>query len=140
MDFETVSADEFGRSLTGLGLNLLTSDVRALAAFLSGVFGLAVHRLSDDFGIVLHDGAMFQLHSDGTFRAHPLLGLVPELPPRGTGVQLYLLGIDPDAAAARAEAGGYKVIEPPRDKPHGLRECTILSPEGYAFSPAVHAG
>ncbi len=23
------------------------------------------------------------------------------------------------------------------DKPHGLREATILSPEGYAFSPAV---
>jgi hypothetical protein len=29
------------------------------------------------------------------------------------------------------------VIEPPADKPHGLRECTVLSPEGYAFSPAV---
>jgi hypothetical protein len=34
MDYETVSADEFGRSLTGLGVNLLSPDVRALAAFL----------------------------------------------------------------------------------------------------------
>jgi hypothetical protein len=44
------------------------------------------------------------------------------------------------APRARAEAAGYLVIEPPADKPHGLRECSVLSPEGYAFSPAVHAG
>jgi len=45
MDFETVSAADFGRSLMGLGVNLLSRDVRALAAFLSEVFGLSVHRL-----------------------------------------------------------------------------------------------
>jgi hypothetical protein len=81
MDFETVTADEFGRSLTGLGVNLLSPNVRALAGFLRDVFGLSVHRLSDDFAIVTHDGAMFQLHSDGTFGAHPVLGMVPETPP-----------------------------------------------------------
>jgi predicted enzyme related to lactoylglutathione lyase len=140
MDFETVTADEFGRSLTGLGVNLLSPNVRALAGFLRDVFGLSVHRLSDDFAIVTHDGAMFQLHSDGTFGAHPVLGMVPETPPRGGGAQFYLFRIDPDAAAARAEAAGHIVVEPPADKPHGLRECTVLSPEGYAFSPAVHAG
>jgi predicted enzyme related to lactoylglutathione lyase len=139
MDYETVSADDFGRSLTGLGVNLLSPDVRALAGFLSGVFGLRVHRLSDDFAIVTHESAMFQLHSDGTFGSNPVLGLVPEMPPRGGGVQLYLFGIDPDAAAARAEVAGHTVIEPPADKPHGLRECTVSSPEGYAFSPAIHA-
>jgi energy-coupling factor transporter ATP-binding protein EcfA2 len=58
---------------------------------------------------------------------------------RGAGAQFYLFGIDPDAAAERAEAAGHMVIEPPADKPHGLRECTVLSPEGYAFSPAVPA-
>jgi predicted enzyme related to lactoylglutathione lyase len=140
MDFETVSAADFGRSLAGLGVNLLSPDVQALASFLSEVFGLNVHRLSDDFAIVTHDGAMFQLHGDGTFRAHPVLGLVPETPPRGGGAQFYLFGIDPDAAAVRAEAAGHMVLEPPADKPHGLRECTVLSPEGYAFSPAVQVG
>jgi hypothetical protein len=34
MDYETVSADNLGRSLTGLGVNLLSPDVRALAGFL----------------------------------------------------------------------------------------------------------
>jgi predicted enzyme related to lactoylglutathione lyase len=139
MDYETVSPEVFGRSLTGLGVNLLTPDVPRLAAFLREIFGLEVHRMSDDFAIVLHGAATFQLHSDATYGRHPILGLVPETPPRGAGAQLYLFGIDPDEAAARAEAAGHVVPEPAADKPHGLRECTILSPEGYAFSPAVHA-
>lgn len=137
MDYDTVSADVFGRSLKGFGLNLLSRDVEALAAFLAEVFGLEVRRLSADFAIVLHGSSLFQLHGDGTYRAHPLLSLVPELPPRGAGAQVYLFGIDPDAALARAETLGHTVLEPVADKPHGLRECTILSPEGYAFSPAV---
>jgi predicted enzyme related to lactoylglutathione lyase len=139
MDHDTVSAADFGRSLGGVGVNLLSPDVRALADFLTEVFGLTVRRLSDDFAIVLHGAAVFQVHADRTYRRHPLRGLVPETPPRGAGAQLYLFGIDPDAAAARAEAAGHLLLEPVADKPHGLRECTILSPEGYAFSPAVPA-
>ena len=140
MDFETVSGADFGRSLRGLGVNLLSPDVRALAAFLTDVFGLQIPRLSDDFAIVLHDGAIFQLHRDATFAGHPVLNLIPENPPRGGGAQFYLFGIDPDAAIARAEAAGYVVLEQAADKPHGLREGTVLSPEGYAFSPAVAHG
>ncbi len=140
MDLETADAAEFGRSLTGVGVNLLSPDVIRLAEFLEATFGLAIHRLSRDFAIVRHGATMFQIHSDGTFGAHPLLGLVPETPPRGAGAQFYLFGIDPDAAVARAEDAGGTVIEKPRDKPHGLREATILSPEGFAFSPAVHSG
>jgi predicted enzyme related to lactoylglutathione lyase len=137
MDLETVDAAEFGRSLSGLGVNLLCRDVRGMAGFLAGVFGLGIHRLSDDFALVRHGAVLIQLHSDGTFARHPLHDLLPENPPRGAGVQLYLFGIDPDAAVLQAEAQGGTVIEQPADKPHGLREATILSPEGYAFSPAV---
>ncbi len=137
LDFETMEAAELGRTLAGIGVNLLSADLRALAGFLAKVFGLGVHRLSDDFAIVTHTKAMFLLHGDGTYGAHRLHALLPENPPRGTGAQFYLFGVDPDGAVARAEAAGYVVIEHPADKPHGLREATILSPEGYAFSPAV---
>ena len=137
MDLETVDAADFGRSLNGLGVNLLCHDVRSTAAFLAGVFGLGSHRLSDDFALVRHGEVLIQLHSDATFARHPLHDLLPENPPRGAGAQLYLFGIDPDTAVSRAEAYGGTVVEPPADKPHGLREATILSPEGYAFSPAV---
>ena len=140
MDLETISADEFGRSLTGFGINLLSPDVERLADFMVRCFGLTVHRKSADFALVRNGDALMQLHSDGTFGAHPLLGLVPEVPPRGAGAQIYLFGIDPDSAVARAEDAGGTVIEPPADKPHGLREATILSPEGFAFSPAIASG
>ncbi|WP_439136515.1 VOC family protein [Roseicyclus sp.] len=137
MDLETVPAAQFGRSLTGIGLNLLSRDVRGLARFLSDVFGLSAHRLSDDFAILRHGDMLMQIHSDAAFARHPLPGLIPENPPRGGGVQIYLFGVDPDAAVARAEAVGHVVRERATDKPHGLREATILSPEGYAFSPAI---
>lgn len=137
MDYETVEADEFGRSLSGLGVNLLSPDVPRLAGFLQTCFGVSVLRLSGDFAILRHGGTLFQLHADATFGAHPALAVVPEMPPRGGGVQLYLFGADPDAACGRAERAGGTVVEPPADKPHGLREATILSPEGFAFSPAI---
>jgi predicted enzyme related to lactoylglutathione lyase len=137
MDLETVTPETFGRSLRGVGVNLLTRDVAALARFLETVFGLSVHRLSADFAIATHDGMLIQIHADATYAGHPLHDLLPETPPRGAGVQLYLFDIDPDAATDRAGASGGVVIEPARDKPHGLREATILAPEGQAFSPAI---
>jgi hypothetical protein len=137
MDLETIPAPEFGRSLSGIGLNLLSRDVRGLAGFLVDVMGLTAHRVSDDFAIIRHGEMMLQIHADRTFGRHPLAGLIPENPPRGGGVQIYLFGIDPDAAIARALAAGHVVMEPAADKPHGLREGTILSPDGYAFSPAM---
>lgn len=137
MDYETVAPKDFGRALEGIGLNILTRDVPGLATFLHEVFGLTPYRVSRDFAILAHGRALMQLHSDATYGAHPLLALVPETPPRAAGVQIYLFGVDPDAAALRAEAVGGVVLEQPADKPHGLRECTILAPEGQAFSPAV---
>lgn len=136
MDYATVGGATLGRSLTGVGLNLLTRDAAALAAFVADVFGLRVVRSSADFALVLHQGQLIQFHSDAAYAGHPLQNLLPENPPRGTGVQIYLFDTDPDLAAARAEAAGGMVLEPPRDKPHGLREATILSPEGHAFTAA----
>lgn len=133
-DYNTIDAADFGRGLHGLGANLLCRDVAAMAAFLRDVLGLKVFRESADFAIVVHDGMVFQLHSDASFGTHPVLGLVPDNPPRGGGAQFYLFGLDPNAVVARADP--ETVIEQPTDKPHGLREATVLSPEGYAFSPA----
>ncbi|MCB2139296.1 MAG: glyoxalase, partial [Rhodobacteraceae bacterium] len=76
MDYETVSAEDFGRSLSGLGLNLLVRDVAAEAGFLSSVFEMSAHRQSRDFAIMSYHGEVFQLHADGTFGSHPLLSLL----------------------------------------------------------------
>ena len=136
MDYATVGGATLGRSLRGIGLNILTRDAGALARFVADVFGLDLLRASPDFALVRHDGHILQFHADGTFSGHPLHDLLPENPPRGAGLQIYLFGTDPDAAATRAPALGGMVAEPPRDKPHGLREATILAPEGQAFTAA----
>lgn len=132
-----VSGAELGRQMRGVGVNLLCRDVSRMAAFLGGCLGLTLHRVEADFALAGHGEALIQVHSDAAFGAHPLSALLPDNPPRGAGVQVYLFGIDPDLACLRAEAAGGLVVEPPTDKPHGLREATILAPEGQAFSPAV---
>ena len=139
MDYDTVPAAEFGAALQGITLNLLTRDVRGEAAFLVGVFGFALHRLSDDYAIVLHNKTVIQLHSDRTFAAHPLHGLLPEAGPRGAGLELRLHGVDPDAACAKAsQIADAVVLAAPQNKAgHGLREAVILSPSGYAFVPSL---
>lgn len=136
MDYETVSAESFGASLRGIGLNILVRDVIAEARFLETVFGLRAHRVSADFAIITAGDAVFQLHSDGTYHSNPLLGLLPETPPRGAGIEIRLYDCDPDDAAKRAEEIGATILQAPTDKPHGLREAFILCDNGYAWVPS----
>lgn len=136
MDYETITAEDFGHSLKGIGLNILVRDVMTECRFLETVFEMKSHRVSADFAIVTYGGQVFQLHSDGTYHANPLLGLLPENPPRGAGVEIRLYDTDPDQAAARAEAAGHVVLQAPADKPHGLREAYILCEDGYAWVPS----
>jgi len=138
VDYETVDADTFGKSLTGLGVNLLVTDVRATAAFLSEVFDMRAHQLSHAFAIITYGSTVFQLHSDGTYASNPYQALLPENPPRGAGLELRLYETDPELACARAEAAGGTVLQAPTDKPHGLREAYILDRDGYCWCPSRH--
>lgn len=133
MDYDTVDADRFGRSLRGLGLNLLVRDIAAETAFLETVFDLRAYQSTKDFAIVTYGNQVFQLHSDGTYHSHPLLGLLPENPPRGAGLEIHLYDSDPDICTERARAAGYTILQEPADKPHGLREAYILCENGYAW-------
>ena len=136
MNYETVSAEDFGASLRGFGFNILVTDVRRTARFLEDVFSMKAHRLSADFAIITQGENVMQLHSDGAYASNPLLGLVPENPPRGAGVEIRLYDRDPEDAVSRAEAAGGTVLQAPTDKPHGLREAYILCADGYAWVPS----
>ncbi|MEO3414595.1 VOC family protein [Roseovarius sp. CAU 1744] len=133
MDYDTISAEAFGASLTGIGLNLLVRDVPAQVAFLTEVFGMSAHQPTRDFAILRYRGQVMQLHADGTYHANPLLGLLPEAGARGAGAEIRLYHSDPDEAAAKASALGAHILQPPTDKPHGLREVYILCANGYAW-------
>lgn len=130
--------DAYGRSLVGFGVNILVSDVAATLAFLEEVLAVEVAHAAADFAVCRHGGHQWMLHSDASYHSNPLLALTGDGAIRGAGLELRLYGVDPDAAAARAEAAGHSVLQPPTDKPHGLREAYIAGPDGYVWVPSVH--
>lgn len=142
MNFETVSAEEFGKSLKGLGCNFLVRDVIALQEFLTDVFGMTASRVSKDFAIMVFQGQILQLHADHTYHSHPLPSLIPESGVRGGGIQIHLFDTDPDEAIRRAAKHKHEstVLQAPMNKPHGLRECVILCENGYAWTPGRALG
>ncbi len=140
-----MAADAYGRSLTGMGVNLLVREVARSVAFLTEVLGLERVYADADFAVLRHGGREegsqdVILHADHTYAEHPLLALTGDGALRGAGVELRLYGIDPDAAEARARARGETVFAETRDKPHGLRECYLADPDGYIWVPGVGIG
>lgn len=133
MDYESITAEDFGASLRGIGLNLLVVDVAREVAFLQAVFGMKAFQPTSDFAIMSYGDQVFQLHSDATYHSNPLQGLLPENPPRGGGIEIRLYDSDPEAVCAVAEAAGGTILQEPTDKPHGLREAYVLCENGYAW-------
>jgi catechol 2,3-dioxygenase-like lactoylglutathione lyase family enzyme len=131
-------ADAFGRSLSGFGVNMLVSDVAATLAFLREVLAVTVVHGEPDFAVCRHGEHIWMLHSDASYHSNPLLALTGDGAIRGAGLELRLYDVDPDAAAARAQALGFTVLQAPTDKPHGLREAYIAGPDGYVWVPSVH--
>lgn len=129
----------FGRGLgPGLGVNLLVTDVARTARWQALVLDAAVAYRDADFAILRALGSVWMLHHDRTYGRHPMAGVAKGGgTARGAGAELRLFGRDPDAAAARAEELGGTVLVPPESKPHGLRECHLVDPEGYVWVPSV---
>ena len=130
-------ASEFGRNLTGFGVNLLVKDVERTAAFLTEILGMEIHRADRDFAVLEDGGNFFQLHGDHTYHDNPFPEMLEGVHYRGGGVELRLYQKDPDACEARAKKKGYKVLRTSLDRPHGLRECYLLDPDGYCWVPSA---
>ncbi len=130
--------EAFGRSLgPGIGLNLLVSDIAGSARFQARVLDARVTYWERDFAILTAQGAVWQLHSDRSYRNHPLSGIAKAAEGRGAGAELRLYGRDPDAAEAVARDLGGIVLAGAADKPHGVREVFLLDPDGYCWVPTV---
>jgi uncharacterized glyoxalase superfamily protein PhnB len=82
-------------------------------------------------------GVEFMLHSDHTYDRHPLYERLRGTEPRGTGAELRVMGIDPDAVQGRAEAAGATIIQRAADFPHGWRDVMVADPDGYIWAVGV---
>ncbi len=130
------SGPEIGRTLTPFGINLLVRDGKQTAAFLTEVLGFTQIRLGDGYGLFRLGSILIQIHEDAVYSEHPLPSLLPEAGARGAGIELRLFESDPDEAEARANARGDMILRETLDRPHGLRECFILDPDGYCWVPS----
>lgn len=130
-------APEYGRSLTGFGVNLLVRSIEEALSFQTQVLGASIVYNDPDIAVLRFESAEWMLHAYHTYDAHPLYPIVSGDAIKGVGVELRLHGRDPDAAEAAARRLGYAVVETTKDKPHGLRECVIQDQEGYFWVPDV---
>jgi hypothetical protein len=131
-------APRFGRSLPrGVGVNLLVPDIAEMAVFCREVLGANIIYADEDFAAVELVGSIFMLHADHTYRDHAMAGIVPDNGTRGAGLEIRVYGVDPDAVEARARRSGAFILSGSIDKPHGLRECHVVGPNGYVFVPSM---
>jgi catechol 2,3-dioxygenase-like lactoylglutathione lyase family enzyme len=133
-----MTASEYGRTLAGLSLNLIVRDVARSTPFYWEVLGFRVQHQTDDYAALEREGATIQLHADRTYTRQPWGPLLGGTGKRGFGVEIRLMGIDPDDAERRARAGGHTVLVGARDwPPHGWRDCVLEDPDGYTFAVGV---
>jgi uncharacterized glyoxalase superfamily protein PhnB len=132
-----MSADAYGRALPKFTVNLLVREVRRAMPFYRDVLGAAVHYSDEDFAALELQGTQFMLHADHAYDHHPVAGRLKIAGQRGTGVELRVMGIDPDQAQARARAAKVRVVQEARDFPHGWRDVMLEDPDGYIWAVGV---
>jgi len=130
-------ADEYGRALPKFSVNLLVRDVLKSLPFYRDVLAATIRHADNDFAALHLLGFDFMLHADHAYDHHPLFARLKAAGPRGTGAELRVLGIDPDAAHHRAQAAGAKILQPPTDFPHGWRDVMLEDPDGYVWAVGV---
>ena len=130
-------APDYGRSLTGLGINLLVREIESALPFHREVLDAEVVYSDPDVAVLRRIDVEWMLHAHHTYDAHPWHSVVASDAKRGIGVELRLHGRDPDAAESAARRLGFEIIQPATDKPHGLREAYLVDCDGYVWVPDV---
>lgn len=133
-----MAAPDYGHSLSGFGVNLLTADIARALVLQRDVLQAEVLHEDEDLLILRGYGSNWMVHADHTYDKHPLLDDTRRQARRGAGAELRLHGCDPDGAAERAREHGFTVLDGPRDQAaHGLREAHIVDADGYVWVPDV---
>jgi uncharacterized glyoxalase superfamily protein PhnB len=134
-----LSGPVYGRSLTGLGFNLIVNDLERAIHFAKQVLGAEVFFRTDVFAAMKLSGQDFMFHTPSTYRGNELYATLTSDAPRGVGIELRCYHVDPDQAETNARNAGFTILAGTVNKtPHGLRECMILDDEGFVWIPSRH--
>lgn len=128
-------ASDYSKELSGLTVNLLVSNISKATKFVTNVIKANIIYEDIDFAAIEGFGSKWCFHADHTYDKHSLKSFISIKNNRGKGVELRLLGCNPDKAEMRAIKYGFKVISKSQDKLHGLRECYIIDSSGYCWVP-----
>ena len=128
-------ASDYSRELCGLTVNLLVKNISEATDFITNVIEVKIIYEDIDFAAIEGFGSKWCFHADHTYDKNPLTNFVSLKDMRGEGIELRLLGCNPDRAEMRAEKYGFKVISKSQDKLHGFRECYIIDSSGYCWVP-----
>ena len=133
-----MAAPDYGKSLAGFSINLLSINLPRALVFQRDVLAAEIQHEDEDLLIVAGFDSHWMVHADHTYDKHPMLDNTQASKRRGAGVELRLHGCDPDSASARAVELGFQLLDGPRDQPdHGLREAHIIDHDGYVWVPDI---
>src|SRR5256714_13552369 len=128
-----MSAADYGRTLTGLSVNLIVRDIERSVPFYTRVLEMRRLYSDEDFADFEREGVRLQLHADHTYAQMPWAARLREGGARGLGAEMRILGLDPDAAEKRARHGGFNVLVAVRGRPPRRRGCGLGGPGRHTF-------
>lgn len=102
-----VSAPDYGRSLRGLGFNLIVTDVPRAVKFAINVLGATSFFDNKDFAAMKLNGGDFMFHADHTYGSNPLSGIVKGVDARGIGVEVADIRLRP--RCGRSQRQGWRL-------------------------------
>ena len=100
-------ASDYSRELSGLTVNLLVNNISKATEFITNVIEANIIYQDIDFAIIEGFESKWCFHADHTYHKNPLTNFVSLKDKRGEGIELKLLGCNPDKAEMRAEKYGF---------------------------------
>ena len=125
------TAREYSKDLSGLTINLLVEDIKLSINFLKKIIKTKILYQNPDFAAIEGIGRRCCLHSYHTYVSHPYMNVIKNSNPKGLGIELRVIGCDPDRAEEKAKKENYIILSTSTDKAHGMIECYIVDHNGF---------
>ena len=129
------SASEYSKDLSGLTINLLVNNIKLSVNFLHQIIKAKIIYQDPDFAAIEGFGSRWCIHSYHTYDTHPYINIIKNSKPKGLGIELRVVGCDPDKAEERARKENYIILSTSTDKAQGMRECFIVDHDGFCWVP-----